>query len=35
MNYEPKTIEEKWQKKWEEAGLYKAKDFSNKEKNIF
>ena len=26
-NYNPKKIEPKWQKKWEELGLYKAKDF--------
>ena len=32
MLYEFHKIEKKWQKKWEEAGLYKAEDFSNKEK---
>jgi len=26
--YNPKTIEPKWQKKWEKSGLYKAVDFS-------
>ncbi|MFH0854490.1 MAG: leucine--tRNA ligase [bacterium] len=31
-NYDPKIIEKKWQKKWEKEGLYKAEDFSEKEK---
>ena len=26
-NYNPKKIEEKWQKKWEKLDLYRAKDF--------
>lgn len=32
MNYNPKQIEAKWQKKWEEWDLYKAEDFSKKPK---
>jgi len=31
-NYNPKKIEEKWQKKWEKLGLYRAKDFDKKKK---
>jgi leucyl-tRNA synthetase len=31
-SYEPKKIEEKWQKKWEEDGIYAAHDFSEKPK---
>lgn len=31
--YNPKKIEEKWQKKWEKLGLYQAKDFDKKPKN--
>ncbi len=31
-NYDPKKIEPKWQEKWEELGLHKAKDFSEQEK---
>ncbi len=30
--YNPKSIESKWQKKWEKNGLYKAVDFSKKKK---
>jgi leucyl-tRNA synthetase len=30
--YDPKSIEEKWQKKWEENGVYAAHDFSEKPK---
>jgi len=30
--YNFKTIEEKWQKKWEELGLYQAKDFDKRSK---
>jgi len=30
--YSPKEIEAKWQKIWEEKGLFKAKDFDNKPK---
>ena len=30
--YNFKNIEKKWQKQWEEDGIYKAKDFSKKEK---
>jgi len=33
MQYNPKTIENKWQQKWEKLGLYKAKDFDKKSKN--
>lgn len=32
MNYNPKEIEPKWQKYWEENGFYKAEDFSKKPK---
>ncbi|MDP2930600.1 MAG: class I tRNA ligase family protein [bacterium] len=32
MPYEPQKIEKKWQKKWEEAELYKAVDFDKKPK---
>ena len=32
MNYDFKAIEPKWQKAWEEAGLFKAEDFSDKPK---
>ena len=31
-SYDPKQIEEKWQKKWEEEGVYAAHDFSEKPK---
>jgi len=31
-NYNPKKIEPKWQKKWEELGLYEARDFDKKPK---
>jgi len=31
-NYNPLKIEKKWQKKWEKAGVFKAKDFSKKSK---
>jgi leucyl-tRNA synthetase len=31
-DYNPKEIEPKWQKKWDEEETYKAEDFSNKEK---
>ncbi|NOY35902.1 MAG: leucine--tRNA ligase [bacterium] len=30
--YNPKTIEPKWQKIWEDEGIYKAEDFSEKPK---
>ncbi|MDD3007064.1 MAG: RdgB/HAM1 family non-canonical purine NTP pyrophosphatase [Candidatus Pacebacteria bacterium] len=30
--YNFKKIEKKWQKEWEESGIYEAKDFSKKEK---
>ena len=30
--YSPKEIEAKWQKIWEEKGLFKAKDFDEKPK---
>jgi len=30
--YNFKTIEAKWQKKWDESGIYNAIDFSNKPK---
>ena len=30
--YNFKNIEKKWQKQWEQSGIYKAKDFSKKEK---
>ncbi len=32
MEYDPQKIEEKWQKTWEEIGLFQAKDFSKKKK---
>ena len=32
MKYDFKTVEEKWQKKWEDAGAFKAEDFSKKPK---
>ncbi|MFH1643509.1 MAG: leucine--tRNA ligase [Patescibacteria group bacterium] len=32
MDYNPKEIEPKWQKYWEENGFYKAEDFSKKQK---
>lgn len=32
MNYDPKKIEKRWQKKWEEGELFKAEDFSKKDK---
>ena len=32
MKYDFKTIEEKWQNKWEESGIFKAVDFSPKKK---
>lgn len=32
MKYNPKKIESKWQKKWENQNLYKAVDFSKKPK---
>ena len=32
MNYDHKIIEQKWQKKWEESGVFHAKTDSNKEK---
>ena len=32
MKYEFKQIEGKWQKKWEEAGIFKAQDFMKKPK---
>jgi len=32
MNYNPKEIEPKWQKYWEENNFYKAEDFSKKPK---
>jgi len=31
-NYDPKKIEPKWQKEWEQSGIYKALDFSPKPK---
>jgi len=31
-NYDPKTIEKKWQKKWAESGLFRAPDSSEKPK---
>ncbi|MGI8552038.1 MAG: leucine--tRNA ligase, partial [Dehalococcoidia bacterium] len=30
--YEPSQFEQKWQEKWEEQQLYRAEDFSNKQK---
>ena len=32
MKYDFKKIEPKWQKKWEDAKLFEAKDFSDKPK---
>ena len=32
MRYDFKKIEPKWQKKWEDAGIFKAVDFSDKPK---
>ena len=32
MKYKPKTIEKKWQKKWQEGGLFQTKDKSEKTK---
>jgi leucyl-tRNA synthetase len=32
MGYNPKQIEKKWQKIWEEKGIFKAEDFSKKPK---
>ena len=32
MRYDFKKIEPKWQKKWEDAGLFKAVDCSEKPK---
>ena len=32
MNYNFKVTEQKWQKKWEEAQVFAAQDFSDKEK---
>jgi leucyl-tRNA synthetase len=32
MGYNPKQIEKKWQKIWEEKGIFKAEDFSKKKK---
>ncbi len=32
--YSPADIEPKWQQKWAETGLYKAKDFSDKQKFV-
>ncbi len=32
QKYNPQKIEKKWQKKWDENKIYKAKDFSNKPK---
>ncbi len=32
MKYDFKQIEEKWQKKWDEAGAFRAEDFSDKPK---
>jgi len=32
MDYDPLKIEQKWQKAWEEIGLFRAKDFSKKKK---
>ena len=32
MRYDFKKIEPKWQKKWDEAGIFKAEDFSEKPK---
>ena len=32
MEYNSNKIEPKWQKKWEQLGIYKAKDFDKKPK---
>ena len=32
MKYDFKTIEPKWQQKWDEADLFKAVDFADKPK---
>ena len=32
MKYHPRKIEKKWQKTWEELGIFQAKDFSRKPK---
>jgi leucyl-tRNA synthetase len=32
MEYNPEEIEKKWQRKWEEIGIFKAEDFSKKPK---
>ena len=32
MKYDFRSIEPKWQKKWEEAGIFKAEDNSPKKK---
>lgn len=31
-DYDPKEIEKKWQDQWQESGIYRAEDFSNKPK---
>src|SRR5471030_2408011 len=30
--YEPQTIEEKWQERWEDLGIYQARDLDEKKK---
>lgn len=35
MDYNPQEIESKWQKAWEEIGLFRAKDFSRKKKKFY
>ena len=32
MKYDISAIEQKWQKKWEEAGIFNAEDYSEKPK---
>ncbi len=32
MNYNPQDIEPKWQERWEEEGVYRAKDFDSRPK---
>ena len=32
--YNPKEIEQKWQKRWEKDRFYKAKDFAKDKKNF-
>ena len=32
MKYKPQEIEPKWQKHWEDKGIYRAEDFSRKKK---